>query len=352
MVALDASDLHFAAGQVPHARVDGELVPTDAPSLSAAELRLALLDVMPRAAQNALELTHDAEFVIEVPELGRFRAQAFIDGNGIAAALRRIPAELSSPEQLSLPEQLAELCWHDRGLVLVSGPAGSGKSTTLAAMVDFINHNRSGHIVTIEDPIEIVQRSDKCLVHQRQIGTHAVSFERALRAVRREDPDIVVVDELRDASSIQLVLEAADDGRLVLGSLRARSATSAIERLIEPFSGGLRAQLRAMMADSLRGVVVQTLCRRVGGGRTPAFEILLGTPAVSKLVRDAQADELVQVMQLGAAEGMCTLNQHLVELVRSGMVEPAEAYLKSNDPLAMKEQLAELGISLPSRTGG
>jgi twitching motility protein PilT len=349
VVELRGSDLHLASGASPHVRVDGELRPAPGAKLSAAELRALLLDAMPRHAQSSLELNSHCRFVHELPGVGRFRVNVFLDGHGIGAALRWIPAQLPSPGQLKLPPQLGELCGHDRGLLLVTGPAGSGKSTTLAALIDFINRHRVGRIVTVEDPIELVHQSEKCLVSQRQVGTHAASFESALRAIRREDPDVILVDELGDPASVQLAVEAAESGRLVLAAVGSRSATGAVERLVEQFSGGLRAQIRAMVADSLRGVVAQALCKRVGGGRTPAFEILVGTPAVANLVREAQAAELGQHIQLSGDDGMCSLNQHLIELVRAGVVEPAEAYLKSNDRRGLKEQLDELGVTLRPR---
>ena len=348
LVEAEATELHIVSGHVPHLRIDGELRPGLEGVLSAVDVRTLLLEVMPRGAHSHLELGHHAEFVYEVARLARFRVNAFLDAGGPGAVVRRIPMQIPSPEQLGLPPQLGKLCWHRRGLVLIGGGAGSGRTTTLAALIDFINHNRVARVVTIEDPIELVHRGDRCLVSQRQLGTHAASSEKALGALRHEQPDVLAIDELRDARSVEQALEAAGDGTLVLATVAARSAASAIEKLSEPSADGARSPIRAMLADSLLGVVVQTLCQRAGGGRQPAFEILLGTPTVSDLVRETRADELEQVMQLGAGHGMCTLNQHLVELVRAGVVEPAEAVLRSNAPLVLGMLLSEIGVAVPS----
>src|SRR5690606_26140605 len=261
----------------------------------------------------------------ETPK-ARFRVNVFANRLGIAAVLRQIPNQIRTAEELGLPQALLDLCFLTKGLVLVTGPTGSGKSTTLAALIDYINRNRSDHILTIEDPIEFVHRNKKCLVNQREVGVHTESFKRALRAALREDPDIILVGELRDLETVAIAIETAETGHLVFGTLHTTTAPATVDRLIDQFPADQQEQIRVMLADTLKGVVAQTLCKKVGGGRIAALEILLVNHAISNLIREGKTFQIPSVMQTSKAKGMCTLNDSLLDLVKKGLVEPAEAY--------------------------
>jgi twitching motility protein PilT len=249
-------------------------------------------------------------------------------------------------ESLGLPPKVMDLCWLTKGLVVVTGPTGSGKSTTLATLVDFINENRADHIITIEDPIEFVHSNKRCLVNQREVGMNTRSFKRALRAALREDPDIVLVGEMRDLETIAIAIETAETGHLVFGTLHTNGATSTVDRIIDQFPPDQQAQIRTMLSESLRGVIAQVLCKKKGGGRVAAYETLVTTPAISNLIREGKTYQLNSVLQTGKALGMQMLNDHLLQHVRSGLVEPEEAYMKSNDKNAFKEMLAKNQIQL------
>ncbi|HEY8431392.1 MAG TPA: PilT/PilU family type 4a pilus ATPase, partial [Sandaracinaceae bacterium] len=250
------------------------------------------------------------------------------------------------PEKLGLPSQVLDLCYLTKGLVLVTGPTGSGKSTTLATLIDVINQKRADHIITIEDPIEFVHPNKRCLVNQREVGTHTKDFKRALRAALREDPDIVLVGEMRDLETIAIAIETAETGHLVFGTLHTTSAASTVDRIIDQFPADRQEQIRTMLSESLRGVIAQVLCKRKGGGRVAAYEVLIANSAVANLIREGKTYQLVSVMQTGKALGMQTMNEHLLHHVKNDIVTPEEAYMKSNDKAGFKEMLKRANIPL------
>jgi twitching motility protein PilT len=269
-----------------------------------------------------------------------------MDRKGVGAVFRQIPFDIMSPEQLGIPPRVLDLCHLSKGLVLVTGPTGSGKSTTLATLIDVINSTRSDHIITIEDPIEFVHPNKGCLVNQREVGVHTSGFKAALRAALREDPDIVLVGEMRDLETIAIAIETAETGHLVFGTLHTTSAPSTVDRIIDQFPADRQAQIRTMLSESLRGVVAQMLCKKKGGGRVAAYEVLIANPAVANLIREGKTFQLKSVMQTGRALGMQTMNDHLIELVKTDKIEPLEAYMKSNDKQVMKDLLAKNDFKL------
>ncbi|MEM6931017.1 MAG: PilT/PilU family type 4a pilus ATPase, partial [Myxococcota bacterium] len=289
MVEIDASDLHMSADSRPIVRLHGKMQPLEgAPHLSADELSSLLLEIVDDNAYRDFVENADADFAYAIKGCARFRANYFADRKGMGAVFRQIPVEILEPEVIGLPSKVLDLCWLSKGLVLVTGPTGSGKSTTLASMIDFINRNREDHIITIEDPIEFVHENKKCLVNQREVGRHTRSFKSALRAALREDPDVILVGELRDLETIAIAVETAETGHLVFGTLHTTTAPSTVDRLIDQFPGDQQAQIRTMLGESMRGVIGQTLLRRKSGGRVAAYEVLLHTSAVGNLIREGK----------------------------------------------------------------
>jgi twitching motility protein PilT len=347
IVETGASDLHLSAGEVPMIRHDGEMsrLP-DEPALDAERTRSLLESMMPEYNRDQFRETHDTDFGYEIPDVSRFRANVFMDRKGPGGVFRIIPAKILTAEQLGLPEAVLELCRLSKGLVLVTGPTGSGKSTTLAAMIDYINSDRSDHIITIEDPIEFVHPNRKCLVNQREVVTHTSGFKKALRAALREDPDIVLVGEMRDLETIAIAIETAETGHLVFGTLHTTTACSTVDRIIDQFPADRQAQIRTMLAESIKGVVSQTLLKKLGGGRVAALEILVVTPAISNLIREGKTFQIPSLMQTGRNLGMQLLNDALLDLVRKKLVAPEEAYLKAIDKKGLASQLAKVGIRL------
>jgi twitching motility protein PilT len=329
LVDAGASDLHLRSGEPPLLRKHGELVRQDQPPLTAERLETLLVSVMtPREIAEFREIG-DTDWAYEIPELSRFRCNAGRDRHGPLAVFRVIPTTVRSADEMGLTREVQNLCYLTKGLVVVTGPTGSGKSTTLAALVDLMNRTRNDHIITIEDPIEFVHQSKKCLVTQRQVGVHTRSFKQALRAALREDPDIILVGEMRDLETVSIAIETAETGHLVFGTLHTTTAGSTIDRIIDQFPPDRQAQVRVMLSESLRGVIAQTLCKKIGGGRVAAREILLTTPAVSNLIREGKTFQIPSVMQTNRRVGMVTLNDALMELVESKQVEPKEAYMKA-----------------------
>ena len=342
-----ASDLHLVAGCYPYLRVHGEMIQlTDEPLLSAQQLTESLDAITPDACRKEYARRNDTDFAHAIPGQSRYRVNRFKDRRGPGAVIRTIPFDIIPAEKLGLPDAVLELCTLDKGLVLVTGPTGSGKSTTLAAMVDRINQTRSAHIITIEDPIEFIHENKRCLINQRQVGDHTDSFKDALRAALREDPDIVLVGELRDLETMAIAVETAETGHLVFGTLHTTTAPGTVDRVIDQFPADRQAQIREMLADTLRGVVAQTLCKRVGGGRVAAFEVLLSSPAVANLIRERKVFQLPSLMQTGKAQGMRTLNDSLATLVREGLVEPAEALRRAIQRDDLKRMLPKEGAQL------
>jgi twitching motility protein PilT len=347
MLDMGASDLHLSTGCPPRVRVHGEMKVM--PGAEAARERVLLeqlFEITPERNRREFERRNDTDFAHAIPDVSRFRANLFRDRRGPGAVFRAIPFEIRSPEELGLPKQVLELCHLTKGLVLVTGPTGSGKSTTLAALIDYINQNRSDHIITIEDPIEFVHENKKCLVNQREVHSHTDSFKDALRAALREDPDIVLVGEMRDLETIAIAVETAETGHLVFGTLHTTTAPSTIDRIIDQFPADRQSQIRQMLSTSLRAVISQTLCRRIGGGRVAAYEILYSTPAVANLIREAKTFQIYSVIQTNRGVGMMTLNDSLIELVRNRVVDPNEAYLLSINKTEFSGMLGKEGFPL------
>ena len=307
-----------------------------------------LLDeIMPARAKEELQQHCDADFAYAVPELGRFRANVFRNHRGTGAVFRHIPSEILTFEQLGLPETLAQFCTLNKGLVLVTGPTGSGKSTTLAAMIDLVNRERHDHIITIEDPIEFVHENKGCRISQREVHQHAESFSRALRAALRQDPDIILVGELRDLETTEIAIETAETGHLVFGTLHTSSAASTVDRIIDQFPADRQEQIRTMLGASLKGVVSQTLCRRKGGkGRVAALEILVVTHGVASNIRSGKTHQIPNSIQVGRQLGMNLLNDDLLRLVKEQIVDPEEAHFRAIDKIDMVNRLRSSGFSI------
>jgi len=332
MVAEGASDLHLSAGYRPHWRVDGDMhALADAPVLGPEEVRDLLAPVMEQRHRDQFAADNDVDYGYGLPGVARFRVNMFHDNLGIGAVLRQIPSKILTFEQLALPPVLKTLCEFPKGLVLVTGPTGSGKSTTLAAMIDNINKTRKAHIITLEDPIEFVHRSASCLINQREVFGHTKSFARALKAALREDPDIVLVGEMRDNETIQMALETANTGHLVFATLHTNNAISAVDRIVDQFPADQQSQVRTVLAEVLRGVVAQTLCRKIGGGRVAALEVLLVSLAVSNLIRESKTNQIPSIMQASKAAGMALLNDELAKLVDAKKTEMSEALAAAVD---------------------
>lgn len=346
-VTKGASDLHLRAGEVPILRCHGEIIRlTDVPRLRSDEVAALVDATMPAANRAEFAETNDTDFAYEIPECARFRANAFKDRSGSAAVFRRIPPAVVTVDELGLSSEIQRLCALTRGLVLVTGPTGSGKSTTLCALVDLVNRTRADHIITIEDPIEFVHPSQRCVVSQRQVGMHTRSFKTALRAALREDPDVVLIGEMRDLETVSIALETAETGHLVFATLHTTTAATTIDRIIDQFPADSQEQIRVMLADSLRGVISQTLCKKIGGGRVAAREVLFNTPSVANLVRERKTFQLGSIMQTSKRLGMATLNDALLELVETRQVEAEEAYVHATDKSAFVGMLKTKGFEI------
>jgi len=289
-------------------------------------------DIMSDMLRKTFDETHDVDFSFELGDIARFRVNVFLQRKGEAAVFRTIPSKVLTMEQLGLPAVMREICDKEKGLVLVTGPTGSGKSTSLAAMIDYINDSYEGHILTIEDPVEFVHESKKCLINQREVGSHTLSFANALRGALREDPDVILVGEMRDLETISLALTAAETGHLVFATVHTSSAPKTVDRIIDVFPAAQQGQIRAMFAESIQAVITQTLLKQRAGGRVAAFEILIGTPAVRNLIREGKIHQLPSAMQTGQAVGMQTLDMALVELVKKNMVTAEEAQARTLTP--------------------
>jgi twitching motility protein PilT len=346
MVERRSSDLHLASDSPPMLRIDGDMTAvTSYGALGPERLEALLWSIAPEKNRAEWQARKDTDFAHETPR-ARFRVNVFCDRKGIGAVLRQIPTEILSAETMGLSKPVLDLCHLSKGLVLVTGPTGSGKSTTLAAMVDFINRNRDDHIITIEDPIEFVHPNKRCLVNQREVGLHTSGFKAALRAALREDPDVVLVGELRDLETIAIAIETAETGHLVFGTLHTNTAPSTVDRIIDQFPADRQSQIRMMLSESLKGVIAQTLCKKIGGGRVPALEILLCNSGVANLIREGKTFQIPSMMQTGRAQGMVTLNDSLIELVKKKVVEPGEAWQKAVAKSEFKGLLERAGVAL------
>lgn len=342
LVDMGGSDLHLRVGVPPIFRAHGVLERRSDPPLVADELEALLESIMPERNRQQWRETGDTDFAYE-NESARFRVNAARDRRGPVGVIRVIPRHIQTVDELGLSEPVRRLCHLSKGLVLVTGATGSGKSTTLAALIDLVNRTRTDHIITIEDPIEFVHENQRCLVTQREVSTHTESFKRALRAALREDPDIVLVGELRDLETIEIAIETAETGHLVFGTLHTTTAASTVDRVIDQFPPDRQAQIRVMLSESLRAVIAQTLCKCIGGGRVAAREILLVTPAVSNLIREGKTFQIPSVIQTSRKLGMATLNDALLELVEAKAVTPQEAYLKAADKQTILSGLSARG---------
>ncbi|MEY2745839.1 MAG: Twitching mobility protein [Planctomycetota bacterium] len=350
MVQLGASDLHMTSGVQPMFRLHGEMQPVEGcPVLTAEQMLPILFEVAPERAKAQFEAENDTDFAYELEGAARFRANIFRDHRGPGAVFRQIPSKILTAEELKLPRAVVDFCSLSKGLVLVTGPTGSGKSTTLAAMVDHINKTRSEHIITIEDPIEFVHHNHRCLVNQREVHAHTGSFKRALRAALREDPDIVLVGEMRDLETIEIAIETAETGHLVFGTLHTSTAATTVDRIIDQFPADRQAQIRTMLASSLKGVVAQTLCKKTGGGRVAALEILVVNAAIASNIREGKTHQIASLMQMGAKTGSRLLNDALLELVKSGQVDAEQAYLKSIQKDDFVKKCQQEGIRVAAR---
>jgi twitching motility protein PilT len=327
-----ASDLHLSAGLPPMIRVHGDIRKINVPALDHTQVRGMVYDIMNDVQRKVYEETLECDFSFEIPNLARFRVNAFNHNRGSGAVFRTIPSKILTLEQLNCPAIFKEIANTPRGIVLVTGPTGSGKSTTLAAMVDYINENEMGHILTVEDPIEFVHTSKKCLINQREVGPHTLSFQNALRSALREDPDVILVGEMRDLETIRLALSAAETGHLVFGTLHTSSAAKTVDRIVDVFPAAEKEMVRSMLSESLRSVISQTLCKtKDEQGRVAAHEIMIGTPAIRNLIRENKVAQMYSAIQTGQNIGMQTLDQNLQDLVRRNIISANEARSKASN---------------------
>jgi twitching motility protein PilT len=332
MYEMKASDLHLCAGSAPLVRHDGQIQPLPGRGiLAAAEVERILMPIAPERNREEFRERNDTDFAYELAGVSRFRCNFFMDRKGMGGVFRVIPSRIITAEEMGLSKEILDLCFLAKGLVLITGPTGSGKSTTLCALIDYINRHRTDHVITIEDPIEFVHENKKCLINQRQVGEHTGSFKHALRAALREDPDIVLVGEMRDLETVAIAIETAETGHLVFGTLHTSSAATTVDRIIDQFPADRQDQIRVMLASSLKGVISQMLLRKTGGGRVPALEVMLGTAPVANLIREAKIFQIPSIMQTSRKQGMTLMNDSLLDLVKRGVVEAEEAYAKAVD---------------------
>ena len=325
-----ASDLHLSAGQPPMIRVHGDIRRINVPAMSHSEVHDMIYGIMNDGQQKVYEESLECDFSFEIPELARFRVNAFNQNRGSGAVFRTIPSKILTLEQLNCPAIFKDIAETPRGICLVTGPTGSGKSTTLAAMIDYINDKDQSHILTVEDPIEFVHQSKKCLINQREVGPHTLSFNNALRSALREDPDVILVGEMRDLETIRLALTAAETGHLVFGTLHTSSAAKTVDRIVDVFPAAEKEMVRSMLSESLRAVISQTLCKtKDGEGRVAAHEIMIGTPAIRNLIRENKIPQMYSAIQTGSNIGMQTLDQNLQDLVKRNIVSANEARSKA-----------------------
>jgi twitching motility protein PilT len=345
-VQQGASDCHISAGEPPMIRLHGDLKKLDHPPLTQDETHALIYDMMSDAQRKNFEEHRECDFSFDLGDIARFRVNVFVQGRGLGAVFRTIPTEILPLEKLGMPPILRQLCDREKGLILVTGPTGSGKSTTLAGMIDYLNNTFEGHILTIEDPVEFVHKSKKCLVNQRELGVHTLSFANALRAALREDPDIILVGEMRDLDTIQLALTAAETGHLVFATLHTSSAPKTIDRIIDAFPPNQQAQVRAQLSETLEAVLTQTLLKKKSGGRIAAVEIMVGTTAVRNLIREGKLHQIPGIMQASQKDGMQTMDMALVDLATRVAEQGARGVLSHSadaSPGGLNARLKENG---------
>jgi twitching motility protein PilT len=349
MIQKDASDLHVSVGAPPFLRVHGELHPINMAPMTHDQNAKLFEEIMNERNKTEFRDKKQVDFVYSLGNVARFRANVFLQRKGVSGVFRIIPGKILSAAELNLPEAIIKLCHLRKGLVLVTGPTGSGKSTTLAAMVDYINERRHEHILTVEDPIEFVHQNKSCLVTQRQVGENVNSFSESLRSALREDPDIILVGEMRDLETISQAITAAETGHLVFGTLHTTSAGKTVDRIIDAFPTTQQAQIRTILSESLKGVVAQTLLKRADGkGRIAAFEILLGVPALAALIRDNKTFQVPTLMQTQKSTGMCQMDQSLIDLVKQRKVTPNEAMEHAADKKSFQAAVGGLNTGVPA----
>jgi twitching motility protein PilT len=347
LVSSGSSDLHLRVGEPPVIRLSGEMKRLEGyEPLTVDEMNALLFSIMPERNKKEFTETNDTDFAYEIIDVARFRANVMRERKGPGAVFRVIPTKILTVEELHVSEEVQKLCFLTKGLVVVTGPTGSGKSTTLAAMVDLINRKRTDHLITIEDPIEFVHPNKSCIVTQRQVHLHTEGFKRALRAALREDPDIVLVGEMRDLETVAIAIETAETGHLVFGTLHTTTAASTIDRIIDQFPADRQSQIRVMLSESLKGVVAQVLCKKIGGGRVAVREILIVVPAIANLIREGKTFQIPSMMQTNKKAGMVLMNDALLDVVEKKLVEPKEAWMKSVDKSGFEAQLKAKGHSL------
>ena len=347
LISSGASDLHLASGLIPSVRLDGAIrTLSGTEAISPESAKQIIEEIMPQKNKTEFYDCFDTDFAYELEGIGRFRVNVFMDTRGIGTVIRQIPIEIKTVDDLNLPDAVRQLCFLNKGLVLVTGPTGSGKSTTLAAMIDLINKKRNDHIITIEDPVEFVHHNKKCLINHREVHRHTSSFKKALRAALRQDPDIVLVGEMRDLETIEIAIETAETGHLVFGTLHTNTAPSTIDRIIDQFPADRQDQIRTMLSSSLKGVIAQTLLKKNGGGRVAALEILIVHSGVSNVIREGKTHQIFSMMQTGKKYGMMTLNEALFEFVEKGIVTPEEAFFRSVDKVGFESMLTTNGYSV------
>ena len=346
VVETNASDLHLHVGQAPNLRVSGEMTPVDGASLTPADTEQLMLSITPDLFQQQLKTQGGADFGFAFRDKARFRVSVFRAKGVVGMVLRQIPNSMFGLREIGLPDKVKELLYRPRGLVLVTGPTGSGKSTTLASMINYLNENRDGHIITIEDPIEYYHEHKNCVITQREIGVDVPSFSEAIRRALRQDPDIILVGEMRDLETIEAAISAAETGHLVFGTLHTNSAAKTVDRIVDAFPANMKEMIRTQLASSLVAVISQALCKRVGGGRIAAFELMITTSSIAQLIRDNKTYRITSDIQTGANLGMITLDSHLLSLYNRDIISADEAVEKAQDSNGMREKLIAMGAEL------
>lgn len=346
VVDQNASDLHCQVGQPPTLRISGSMVPIEGPALTPEDTEKLVLSITPDNHVQNLKLNGGSDFGFAYLERARFRVSILKSKGSFGLVLRQIPNRMFGLRDIGLPDRVKELLYRPRGLILVTGPTGSGKSTTLASMINYVNEHRDGHIITIEDPIEYYHKHKQCIVTQREIGVDVPSFSEAIRRALRQDPDIILVGEMRDLETIEAAISAAETGHLVFGTLHTNSAAKTIDRIVDAFPANMKEMIRTQLASSIVAVISQVLCKKTGGGRIAGYEIMINTTSIASLIRENKTFRITSDIQTGGNLGMITMDTHLMSLVNREMVSPDEALEKAQDPLVMKEKLLQMGHQL------